>query len=59
MVQKMTKQKMILALTEVQIENMDQSEILDLASQMMAQNLAKLSRDEIQDQYEYAFGITE
>lgn len=59
MVQKMTKQEMILQLAETQVEGMEQIDILILATQMVARDLAKLSAAEIRDQYEYAFGTTE
>jgi nucleoid DNA-binding protein len=52
----MTKTEMAHELAQIQIESMDYGDIVSLAFEHVKQNLAKLSKDELEDQYEYAFG---
>lgn len=59
MVQKMTKKELVLALTDANIESLDYSELVELATQKMSEILAGQSKAELQDQYEYAFGTEE
>lgn len=55
----MTKKELVLALTDANIESLDYSELVELATQKMSEILAGQSKAELQDQYEYAFGTEE
>ena len=49
----MTKTEMIDYIAETSVEAMDIGELMAYAQEMMAKELAKQSKAEIQDQYEY------
>ena len=55
----MTKAELVQALTDANIESMNYSELVELATQKMSEILSKQSKAELQDQYEYAFGSDE
>ena len=50
---KMTKTEMIDYIAETSVEAMDIGELMAYAQEMMAKELARQSKAEIQDQYEY------
>jgi hypothetical protein len=55
----MTKNQLAYELAEVQVEAMDYSEMKELAFEFTKQNLEKLSKAELEEQFEYAFGTIE
>jgi nucleoid DNA-binding protein len=52
----MTKSEMIDIIAETSVEAMDIGELMAYAQEMMVKELAKQSKAEIQDQYEYMAG---
>ena len=52
----MTKSEMIASITEATIEAMDINDLIEYATEMMTRDLAKLSKAELADQYEYVTG---
>jgi hypothetical protein len=55
----MTKNEMASKLAEIQVNDMSYSEMKELALEFTKQNLAKMSREELQDLHEYVFGTIE
>ena len=52
----MTKAELIQALVQINIESMDYEDLVELASAKMMLDMAKLSKAELEDQYEYVAG---
>lgn len=52
----MTKQKLINELVQINVENMDYEDLVKFATEKLTEDLSKLSKEELEDQYEYVAG---
>jgi len=52
----MTKADLIQELVRINIESMDYEDLVELASEKMMLDMSKLSKAELEDQYEYVAG---
>jgi hypothetical protein len=52
----MTKAQLVKSLVEINIEAMDYDDLVALATAKLTDDLAKLSKAELEDQYEYVAG---